>query len=59
MIRYNQWTKDYTYTYDITDGVSIFIHKKSNRPIVHWLKSWYNTNMCSCSTFKKRQLIER
>jgi len=43
MIRYNQWTKDYTYTYDITDGVSIFIHKKSNRPIVHWLKSWYNT----------------
>ncbi len=55
MIRYNQWTKDYTYTYDITDGVSILIHKKSNRPIVHWLKSWYSTVMCSCSTSKKRQ----
>ena len=42
MIRWNKWTKDYTYTYELVgDGVWKLIHKKSNRPIVHWVKSWY------------------
>ena len=56
MIRWNKWTKDYTYTYELVgDGVWKLIHKKSNRPVVHWVKSWYSTIMCSCSTYKKRQ----
>ena len=41
MIRWNKWTTDYTYTYEWHDGVWRLIHKKSNRPIVHWVKSWY------------------
>jgi len=55
MIRWNKWTRDYTYTYEMTDGIWKLIHKKSNRPVVHWVKSWYSTIMCSCSTYKKRQ----
>ena len=41
MIRWNKWTRDYTYTYEWHDGVWRLIHKKSNRPVVHWIKSWY------------------
>jgi len=41
MIRWNKWTRDYTYTYEWHDGVWRLIHRKSNRPIVHWIKSWY------------------
>jgi hypothetical protein len=41
MIRWNKWTTDYTYTYEWHDGAWRLIHKKSNRPIVHWFKSWY------------------
>ena len=45
MIRWNKWTKDYTYTYEFMgDGAWRLIHKKTNRPIVHWFKSWYNTS---------------
>ena len=44
MIRWNKWTRDYTYTYELVgNGVWTLIHKKSNRPVVHWVKSWYNT----------------
>ena len=41
MICWNKWTRDYTYTYEWHDGVWRLIHKKSNRPVVHWFKSWY------------------
>ena len=41
MIRWNKWTRDYTYTYEWNDGAWRLIHRKSNRPIVHWIKSWY------------------
>ena len=41
MIRWNKWTRDYTYTYEWHDGMWTLIHRKSNRPIVHWVKSWY------------------
>ena len=41
MIRWNKWTRDYTYTYEWHDGAWRLIHKKSNRPVVHWVKSWY------------------
>ena len=41
MIRWNKWTRDYTYTYLWHDGVWKLVHKKSNRPVVHWFKSWY------------------
>ena len=44
MIRWNKWTRDYTYTYELVgNGVWTLIHKKTNRPVVHWVKSWYNT----------------
>ena len=53
MIRWNKWTRDYTYTYEWHDGVWQLIHKKSNRPIVHWVKSWYNTSCVGSRTYKK------
>ena len=54
MIRWNKWTKDYTYTYELVgDGVWKLIHKKSNRPIVHWVKSWYSTNHKNMGGFIK------
>jgi len=53
MIRWNKWTRDYTYTYEMTDGVWKLIHKKSNRPIVHWVKSWYSTLCVGSRTYKK------
>jgi hypothetical protein len=43
MIRWNKWTKDYIYTYEFDRGAWVLIHKKSNRPIVHWIKSWYSS----------------
>ena len=42
MIRWNKWTRDYTYTYEWNKGTWVLIHKKSNRPVVSWVKSWYN-----------------
>jgi hypothetical protein len=33
MIRWNKWTRDYTYTYEWHEGVWRLIHKKSNRPV--------------------------
>ena len=53
MIRWNKWTRDYTYTYEWHDGMWKLIHKKSNRPIVHWVKSWYNTLCVGSRTYKK------
>ena len=65
MIRWNKWTRDYTYTYEWHDGVWRLIHKKSNRPIVHWFKSWYSTIISTviytsqCSRLLHFQLIMR
>ena len=42
MIRWNKWTRDYTYTYEWDSGTWRLIHKKSNKPVVSWIKSWYN-----------------
>ena len=42
MIRWNKWTRDYTYTYEWHDGAWRLIHKKSNRPIVHWFGKMYS-----------------
>jgi len=53
MIRWNKWTRDYTYTYEWHDGMWTLIHRKSNRPIVHWVKSWYSTLCVGSRTYKK------
>jgi len=42
MIRWNKWTKDYTYTYLWHDGVWKLIHKKSNKPIASWFGKMYS-----------------
>ena len=42
MIRWNKWTKDYTYTYLWDKGIWKLIHKKKNKPVVAWVKSWYD-----------------
>ena len=42
MIRWNKWTKDYTYTYLWHKGTWILIHKKSNRPIASWFGKMYS-----------------
>ena len=36
MIRWNKWTRDYTYTYLWDKGTWILIHKKSNK------RNWFN-----------------
>ena len=54
MIRWNKWTRDYTYTYEWHDGVWRLIHKKSNRPVVHWIKSWY-TKPVKLTEYGQRQ----
>ena len=33
MIRWNKWTKDYTYTYLWNKGTWVHIHKKKNKEI--------------------------
>ena len=43
MIRWNKWTEEYTYTYELVDGVWTLIYRKSNRPIIHWVKSMLST----------------
>ena len=43
MIRWNKWTKDYTYTYLWHDGVWKLIHKKSNKPVESWFRSCYKS----------------
>ena len=43
MIRWNKWTKDYTYTYEFMgDGAWRLIHKKRNKPIVSWFGKMYS-----------------
>ena len=42
MIHWNKWTKDYTYTYLWHKGTWVLIHKKKNKPVVAWVKSWYD-----------------
>ena len=42
MIRWNKWTRDYTYTYEWKKGIWVLIHKKSNKPIVSWFETMYN-----------------
>ena len=42
MIRWNKWTKDYTYTYLWNKGTWVLIHKKKNKPVVSWFRSWYD-----------------
>ena len=42
MIRWNKWTRDYTYTYEWDNGVWRLIHKKSNRPIASWFGKMYS-----------------
>ena len=36
MIRWNKWTKDYTYTYLWNKGTWVLIHKKKNK------RNWFN-----------------
>ena len=45
MIRWNKWTRDYTYTYEWHEGVWRLIHKKSNKPIASWFGKIYNIVM--------------
>ena len=42
MIRWNKWTKDYTYTYLWHDGVWKLIHRKRNKPIASWFGKMYS-----------------
>ena len=42
MIRWNKWTRDYTYTYEWKKGVWVLIHKKSNRPVARSFETWYH-----------------
>ena len=42
MIRWNKWTKDYTYTYLWHDGAWKLIHRKRNKPIASWFGKLYN-----------------
>ena len=42
MIRWNKWTRDYTYTYLWNKGTWVLIHKKSNKPIVSWFGKLYS-----------------
>ncbi len=42
MIRWNKWTRDYTYTYEWDNGVWRLIHKKRNKPIVSWFGKMYS-----------------
>ena len=42
MIRWNKWTKDYTYTYKLVDGAWTLIHKKRNKPIASWFEKLYS-----------------
>ena len=58
MIRWNKWTRDYTYTYELVgNGVWTLIHKKSNRPVVHWVKSWYST-LCVAGKTQLKKTVE-
>jgi hypothetical protein len=43
MIRWNRWTKDYTYTYEWDKGIWKLIHKKSNKPVESWFRSCYKS----------------
>ena len=42
MIRWNKWTRDYTYTYLWHDGAWKLIHRKRNKPIASWFGKLYN-----------------
>ena len=42
MIRWNKWTRDYTYTYEWHDGAWRLIHKESNRPVASWFGKMYS-----------------
>ena len=45
MIRWNKWTKDYTYTYLWHKGTWKLIHRKRNKPIASWFGKMYNIVM--------------
>ena len=45
MIRWNKWTKDYTYTYLWYKGTWKLIHRKRNKPIASWFEKMYNIVM--------------
>ena len=40
MIRWNKWTRDYTYTYLWDKGIWKLIHKKSNKPYFYKLSNY-------------------
>ena len=42
MIRWNKWTRDYTYTYLWHEGVWKLIHRKRNKPIASWFGKLYS-----------------
>ena len=42
MIRWNKWTRDYTYTYLWYEGTWRLIHRKKNKPIVSWFGKMYS-----------------
>ena len=71
MIRWNKWTRDYTYTYEWHEGVWRLIHKKSNRPVASWfgkMYSMFSKNMGgfikaiasrSCSSNRESKYLEK
>ena len=42
MIRWNKWTRDYTYTYLWYKGTWKLIHRKRNKPIASWFEKMYS-----------------
>ena len=57
MIRWNKWTRDYTYTYLWDKGTWILIHKKSNkRNWFNWTNFWNGLNI-SHGISPDRQLL--
>ena len=51
MIRWNKWTRDYTYTYLWHDGAWKLIHRKRNkRNWFNWNNFWNSLNINSSQT---------
>ena len=42
MIRWNKWTRDYTYTYLWYEGTWRLIHRKKNKQIATWVGKMYS-----------------